>query len=119
MLRLPLDGRADIYSLGLLLDEALGGIRPRVGPRVGRLHRRNSRVSVGLSDIIARCLRARILGDRYPDAASLAADLRHLPGRPAASRGPQPEPGRALANWRRRRPARPGTALALIVARRA
>ena len=35
------------------------------------LHRRNPRVSVGLSDIIHKCLR-RDPGDRYPDAAALA-----------------------------------------------
>jgi serine/threonine protein kinase/Flp pilus assembly protein TadD len=94
----PVDGRADLYSLALILDEALGGPGGR-----GPLRRRNPRVSVGLSDIIERCLRVNP-NQRYPDAAALAADLRRsLDGHPL--RGVR---NRSLAerwgNWRRRRP---------------
>jgi serine/threonine protein kinase/Flp pilus assembly protein TadD len=98
------DGRADLFALGLLLDEALGGRRPEAngGPWTP-LHHRNPRVSVGLADIIQKCLQPDTRA-RYPDAAALAADLRrHLDDLPL--RG---VPNRSLAErwrkWRRRRP---------------
>jgi serine/threonine protein kinase len=72
------DARADVYSLGVTLYEALGG-RARFLPGDSPpLERINPSVSPGLSDIIARCT-ARFARDRYPDAAALADDLRrHL-----------------------------------------
>jgi tetratricopeptide (TPR) repeat protein len=67
------------------------------------LHRRNPRVSVGLSDIIHKCLRGDP-AERYADAAALASDLRrHLADLPL--RG---VPNRSWAErwrkWRRRHP---------------
>ena len=98
----PLDGRADLYSLGLLLYEALGGPKSADGPRPP-LHRCNPRVSIGLSDIVDRCLRPEPAG-RYASAADLAADLRRLlDGLPL--RGvPNRSPSERWRNWRRRRP---------------
>jgi serine/threonine protein kinase/Flp pilus assembly protein TadD len=96
---MAVDCRSDVYSLGRLLSAALGG----EGEGTPRLHELNSQVSVGLSDIIHRCL-APDPAQRYSSAAELAGDLRaHLAGRPL----------RGVANrslrerwrkWRRRRP---------------
>ncbi len=77
------DGRSDVFSLGLLLYEILGGIFSLTsGSAPARLERRNADVSPGLADIIHKCL-AHDPGARYPDAAALAADLRrHLTDQP-------------------------------------
>ncbi len=95
------DGRADVYALGRLLYAALAGDAETAGPPP--LHRVNAQVSVGLSDVIHKCLAERP-GDRYPDAAALAADLRrhlaHLPLRGVANRNLRERWGK----WRRRRP---------------
>jgi serine/threonine protein kinase/Flp pilus assembly protein TadD len=99
------DGRSDIYSLGVLLYEALGGSRPGCG-KAGTtrpLRRLNPRVSTGLSDIVHKCLSPDPC-DRYAQASALASDLRrhlnHLPlvGVPNRSRIER------WRKWRQRRP---------------
>ena len=77
------DGRSDVYSLGLVLYRLLGGRVPLPDPAaMPPLHRLNPRVSAGLSDIVARCL-AESPARRYASAHALADDLRrhlsHLP----------------------------------------
>jgi tetratricopeptide (TPR) repeat protein len=100
----PVDGRADLYALGLLLREAL------VGPAVaqgrgaeGRWRSRNPDVTVGLADIVEKCTAARP-ADRYQDGAALADDLRRYlseqPLRGVANRSPV----ESWRKWRRRRP---------------
>jgi len=100
-----LDGRSDIYSLGVLLFESLAGELPAGDPGRGRSRLREShpQVSRGLEDIICKCL-APAAKDRYRDAGQLAADLRlHLASLPL--RG---VPNRSLVErikkWRKRRP---------------
>jgi tetratricopeptide (TPR) repeat protein len=99
----PVDGRADLYSLGVLLYEALGGTLPvRAGssPPPGRV---NPAVSPGLSDIVMKCL-APDPRDRYADGAALAADLRrHLADEPLAGVHNRSVRER-WAKWRRRHP---------------
>jgi serine/threonine protein kinase len=98
------DGRSDIYSLAMLLYVALGGPVPESCDTPLRpLHRRNPRVSVGLSDIIQKCLN-HDPQDRYPDAATLASDLRRhladLPLRGVANRSW----AERWRKWRRQHP---------------
>jgi serine/threonine protein kinase/Flp pilus assembly protein TadD len=98
------DGRADIYSLGLVLYDTLAGDTPRAVQAVLKpLSRINPRVSVGLSDIIQKCLRPAA-GDRYKSAAALANDLRRqlsdLPLRGVPNRSPLER----WRKWRRRQP---------------
>jgi serine/threonine protein kinase len=97
------DGRADLYSLGSLLYESLSG-RPLKALEVPPpLHSLNPQVSVGLSDIIHKCL-APAVADRYADGALLAEDLRRhlddLPLRGVRNRSMQEH----WYKWRRRRP---------------
>jgi serine/threonine protein kinase/tetratricopeptide (TPR) repeat protein len=100
------DGRADVYSLGMLLGEALcGDLPPVAGRRVPWLRRRNPQLTSGLADIVAKCL-VEDPARRYPDAAALATDLRchisDLPLRGVANRSPLER----WRKWRRRRPSR-------------
>jgi serine/threonine protein kinase/tetratricopeptide (TPR) repeat protein len=100
------DRRSDIYSLGLLLYASLGGPCPQAGTRETdrpRLDRCNPKLSIGLADIVHKCLEVDPR-QRYPDAATLADDLRRhindLPLRGVKNRS-QSE---IWAKWRRRRP---------------
>jgi serine/threonine protein kinase len=101
----PVDGRSDIYSLGVVLHEALAVSLPAPASTAQSLHRCHPQVSIGLADVVARCL-ACDPARRYPDMAALAADLRrHLRDLPLAG-----VRNRSLAErwhkWRRRRPYR-------------
>jgi eukaryotic-like serine/threonine-protein kinase len=101
----PLDAKSDIYSLGVLLYEALAGQPPLAHAAASRqeLRKANPQVSQGLEDILHKCL-ARVPAARYSDAGELASDLRrHL-----ASLLLRGVANRSLAErwrkWRRRTP---------------
>lgn len=88
------DGRADVYALGVVLFEALaGGVRPFPPPvglasipqillrtaeerrsAIPRLRSVRPDVPIALEVVVERCLAAEP-GDRYASAAELAADL--------------------------------------------
>ena len=107
-----IDGRADIYALGLVLAECLGGGLPPRGQKVsGWLLQRNPQVSANLASILEKCL-ADEPRDRFPSASALAEELRrHLAERtmPAVAKY---EPHGRRAGWRR--PVRPIIAWSII-----
>jgi serine/threonine protein kinase/Flp pilus assembly protein TadD len=98
------DQRADIYSLGLLLCESLGGKGAASEARAGKnWHQRNPEISTGLADITQKCLAGKP-SERYRNAAGLADDLRRhlndLPLRGVANRSLTER----WQKWRRRQP---------------
>jgi serine/threonine protein kinase/tetratricopeptide (TPR) repeat protein len=93
---------ADIYSLGLMLYEALGGPVPLPKGGPAGLDRLNPAVTPGLADVLARCL-AEEPGRRYGTAADLAGDLRrHIHDLPLL--GVANRRGELWRKWRRREP---------------
>jgi tetratricopeptide (TPR) repeat protein len=97
------EGAADVYALGLLVYEALGGpVTPPAGRPRPRLDRLNGTVGRGLADLVAKCL-AEEPSRRYRSAAELAGDLRRefqdLP-----LLGVRNRVGERWEKWRRRDP---------------
>ncbi len=117
------DGRSDVYSLGVILYQLLTGERPFRGnarmllyqvlhdePKPPR--RLNDRVPRDLETVCLKAM-AKAPAHRYQTAAALAEDLhRFLDGRPIQAR----PAGRLERAWRwcRRHPARAGLVAALV-----
>ena len=113
----PVDHRTDIFSLGLVLYEALTGSRPFTGKSaVETLHAiineepvsvtdRNPRVPLQAVDILGKAL-AKDPAERYQHAADLALDLRRARqaaesgiSRPGALAAAVPVPGARPFPW--------------------
>jgi tetratricopeptide (TPR) repeat protein len=97
------DGRSDVYSLGLLLWELAGGPPPPLLESALPSRPRDLAVPLSLYDIIRKCLSCNPR-DRYASAAELADDLRrqlaNLPLRGVRNRSV----AERWQKWRRRRP---------------
>jgi serine/threonine protein kinase/Tfp pilus assembly protein PilF len=115
------DGRADIYGLGVLLFEAVTGRRPFKSPRRGssvidalsraidermsplpRLRDQHPEIPPALEAVIRRCLAADP-EDRYQAAADLATDLQAVADDLPLRHAREPWPSRATGWVRRRR----------------
>jgi serine/threonine protein kinase len=85
----PVDGRSDLFSLGIVLYELTTGARPFKGENMAAIFNAitqedpiepskiNPAISVGLSQIIMKCLRKKP-EDRFDRGRSLAEALKHI-----------------------------------------
>ena len=127
------DGRADIYALGVVLYEALTGKRPFTTPRRGTsvieallhaseerlrplpsIRRRHPEIPPALEAVIRRCLEPEPR-DRYQAAAELATDLQAIADDFPLLHAREPWLSSA-AGWVRRRRRRLAAAVVILLA---
>ncbi|GAB3268138.1 hypothetical protein GCM10027456_53660 [Kineosporia babensis] len=132
-LKRPVDSRSDLYSLGVIMFQALSGVLPFKSADLGELLRMHAvtpapdlaklvpGIPPALAEIVATLL-AKDPDDRYQSGRDLAADLRALTGAPRraealASNGETPLFGRNAelsilsGRWNEVRNGRSGVAL--------
>ncbi len=107
----PVDARADVFALGVLLYEYASGVHPFQAPTplalVSRviaaepepIERRVRDLPPAVATVIARSLR-KAPEERYADAREIAAALNAADGTAAVSVSAAPSAGRALRWWR-------------------
>ncbi|GAB6903168.1 diguanylate cyclase [Kineosporia succinea] len=92
MLKRPVDNRSDLYSLGVIMFEAVAGVLPFSTADVGELLRAHASLPAPLlTDLlpdvppelahVVDTLLAKDPDDRYQDGRALAADLRAIAGK--------------------------------------
>jgi eukaryotic-like serine/threonine-protein kinase len=134
----PVTGQSDLYSLGVVIYEMLTGDVPfhgdspvavamkHVREAIPDVQLRRPEISAATAAVVDRAV-AKDLGRRYPDAASMVADLEEVLALEASRSGQAtgeattvlrtlPGEARRLVPWRMRHPARWALGVVVIVA---